>query len=289
VTDAHFTPAVLEERCDFYRGLFLDDGTATDADLAPYWPGGEENAHEGLDGWIVAYGRCLWALGRAIGREAARETSTVMDARQAEVFRALRADPERVELMSLTLADGTEHTPVVQVYPKSALALEHIGAANLLIAYLCDQLEVLERHGTSEDLEVMVAAREKRGYLERLASWIATTPGPGLPYEEGEREPSLPLAIRDLSPFDFYMIATAFQRVNGNRLRALEASGTSRSRPDWGGFFVGVASELGVAVSTLLRDQSLAEVVATASERARIHAEAKERAASERAPTTVPG
>lgn len=275
--DLYFTAAYLEERCAEYRALFLEDGIATAADLDPYWPGGEENTLTGQDGWIVAYARCLWCLGRQVGKEEAERTSVRMTHNQAEVLRALRADPEVVEL----LADsGTART--LTVYPKSALALEHLGAANLVIAFLGDHEQALEAAADADALQLIIDVRHKRGYLERLACWIATHEGPGLPYADHEREPALPQAILDLTPLDFYLIAAACQRVNGERLAALQASGEKGKRADWGGFFVGAASELGVAARTLLRDVSLVEVVATMAEKARVHAEARERAEDER-------
>lgn len=272
-----FTAQFLEERCTELRALFLEDGTATAQDLDPYWPGGDENRLDGQDAWIMAYGRCLWVLGRQIGKEQAERSSSRMTPKQADVLRALRADPERVEL----LADG-ETRREMTVYPKSALALEHISAANLLLAFLTDAEEDLTAQLDAETVSLLIDVRAKRGYLERLACWIATHPGPGLPYPEHEREPALPDAINALTPFDYYLLAAAFQRVNGERLQGLEATGQKGKRADWGGFFVGAASELGVAARTLLRDMSLVEVVATVSEKGRLHAEAREQAEAER-------
>ncbi len=275
--DPYFTADVLEARCTEFRALFLDDGTATAAELDPYWPGGAENTLTGQDGWIVAYGRCLWCLGRQIGKEEAERSNVRMTHKQAEVLRALRADPETVDL----LADGDTERQV-SVYPKSALALERMGACNLLMAYLADAEDDIEATGDVEGLQLLIDVRAKRGYLERLASWIATHEGPGLPFPDAEREPALPQHILELTPFDFYLIAAASQRVNGERLKALDSGGEKATRADWGGFFVGAAGELNVAAKTLLRDMSLVEVVATVSEKARLHAEARERAAQER-------
>lgn len=275
--DVYFTADVLEARCSELRALFLEDGTATAEDLDPYWPGGAENALTGQDGWIIAYSRCFWCLGRQIGKEEAERSSVRMTHRQAEVLRALRADAEVVDL----LADNGV-TRSVEVHPKSALALEHIGAANLLMAYLADNEEALEAQADVEALQLLIEVRRTRGYLERLVCWIATTEGPGLPFPDNEREPALPDAIRDLTPVDFYLIAAAFQRVNGERLQALQSTGEKATRPDWGGFFVGAAGDLGVATRKLLRDYSLVEVVATIAEKARVQQEARDRAESER-------
>lgn len=278
MAEPYFSAAYLEEKCAEYRALFLEDGTATAADLDPYWPGGEENALTGQDGWIVAYSRCLWCLGRQIGKEEAERSSVRMTHRQAEVLRALRADPEVVDL----LADNGEIRSVT-VYPKSALALEHIGAANLLMAFLADAESDIEATLDAGGVPLLREVRLTRNYLERLVCWIATHEGPGLPYPEQEREPVLPAAINALTPVDFYLIAAAFQRVNSERLQALTATGEKARRPDWGGFFVGAASELGIATRTLLRDISLVEVVATVAEKARIQQEAREKADQERA------
>jgi len=277
VIDAYFSEAVLEERCTSLRALFLEDGTASAADLDPYWPGGDENSLAGADAWIVAFTRLHWCLGRQIGKEEAQRQSVTMSAAQADVLRALRADPEEVALVD---DDGTGRS--VFVYPKSAMALERIGAIALLTAYLADAEEAIVADIDPESLDLLSQARAKRGYLERLACWIVTHEGPGLPFSAFKREPELPEHIERLTPVDYYLISAAFQRVNGERLKALDATGEKGTRPDWGGFFVGAATELGVAAKSILTDLSLVEVVATVSEKARVHAEARARAEDER-------
>lgn len=281
-----FTIAFLEGRCAEYRTVFLGDGTASAAEMDPYFPGGEENPHTGLDAWVLAYGRCLWLLGRAIGREQERETLSKMGARDGEKLKLLHAEPQGVTLLSLD-AEGAPRQVVV--YPKSGLALEHLGAASLLVAHLNDQIEVLETHGGPDDLELLSEARAHSGYFQRLCCWIATHPKPGIPYPRGVKRPDLPPEIDDLNPLDYYLIAAACQQVNAERLRALDASESTTERPDWPAFYVGAAAELKTSVALLWDEVSLGEIAATASERSRIHREAKERAKTERETSALGG
>lgn len=274
-----FTVAFLKERVAYYRDVFLGDGTATAEELDPYFPGGAENPHTGQDAYILAYGRCLWALGRVIGREQAHEESSRLPEHDLTKLKALHSEPESIEL---TPASADQAPRTVIVYPKSGLGLEHIGAAALIAAHLTDQIATLEEHGDARDLEVIVEARTQAGYFHRLACWIATHPGAGLPYPRGVKHPELPAEIDALNPIDYYLIAQACTRVNATRLRALDASQSSKERPDWPGFYVGAASELKTSVALLWETVPLAEIAATANERARIHEEARERAKRER-------
>lgn len=285
-TPRQFTIAFLKERCAEYRTVFLGDGTASAEEMDPYWPGGDENPHAGLDGWVLTYGRCLWLLGRAIGKERAIADASRLGTNDAQKLQALHSEPESVELLGRT-PEGAPHRVIV--YPKSGLALEHIGAATLILAHLRDQLEVLEAHGGPDDLDAIVEAREHVGYFERLCCWIATHPGPGLPYPRGVKRPEIPETIEQFSPLDYFLVAQACQRVNVARLQALEASESSDKRPDWPAFYVGAAAQLNTSVQLLWEAEPLAAIAARASEHARIQEEAKERAKQTRGASAVEG
>lgn len=275
-SSSSLTAEVLEARCREYRDIFLDDDTATPEELDPYWPGGAQNPLTGQDGWIVAYGRCHWLLGRAIGHEEERTRGQRMGHAERDVLKLLTDEPERVTLVDRS-EDGREQ--YLSVYPKSAMALEHIAAANLLCAWLCDQITILEQHAEGPlDLERLIEARAMRGYYERLICWIATTKGPQLPYPVEAVRPALPAYIEQLSPLDYYLLCEAFTRIHADRLRALDRMESRGERPDWPGLYVGAASELQVAVSRLWGEHSLGEIAATASEKVRLADEAKARA-----------
>lgn len=268
-----------QERCQIYRQSLLVRQVATRAEVEAAWPGSPENPDKTLWGWIRCYGTLRVLVARLDpGRSPGALLGADAAARQQLVLDALADQPE---LVTLSGNDGTGAPARVMVYPKSDLALREIHHRNLVLATITDDAEMLQREGTAADVELLIRASEEQSYLQRLIVWIATTPGPGLPFPEGERAPTLPEAVAALSPVDFYVVAAAFLRVNVTRLAALESARSSAKRPDWPVFFAGVAGELGMSTAALMRDHSLASVLAAAAERARAHEEAMAQAKQE--------
>jgi hypothetical protein len=182
--------------------------------------------------------------------------------RQAAVMDALADTPESVTLVAVEAgADPVRLT----VYPKGYVALRAIQTRNLLIASLTDDLKALETHGGPADLDVIIRAQEEMGYQERVIAWIATTPGPGLPFPEEDWRPTLPPQFADIHPHDFYALAGAFQRVNATRLLLLDSSSRSETRPNWSVFFAMMAETLNASTAELMRDWSLASLIAQAT------------------------
>lgn len=265
--------ATLRERCAFIREQLTARGTATPEELAAYWPGGAENPGKRLWNWIDCHSNYVRFCGRIETELKGLFRSD--EARQQAVLDALA---ERAEQVTLTSKEVDGRPLQLTVYPKGDVALRAVHAANLYLGQLIDDCEALQAAGTALDLELIVRAREEQSYVQRMIVWIATTPGPGLPFAEGERHPELPEEFADLSSIDFYLLANAFQKVNLARLTALDKGNRSKSRPDWSVFFASMAVELNTTPAALMRDWSLAALLATASERARGHEEARQRA-----------
>jgi hypothetical protein len=233
--------------------------------LNHYWPGGEENTSKKLWGWI----RCYAQLHAYTRRKDPGEVEQERLGKQAALLEALADQPEVVPLAARN-RDG-DHDAIT-VYPKSYVALDEIHMRNLALARLSDQVATIEAAGSSDDVDLLVRAYAEQTYLHRVIVWIATTPGPGLPYPERTQRPEPPEALGDLHPGDLYAIAAAFQRINVMRLTVLDATRKKESAPDWTVFFATLAGDK--PTTDVMRDRSLSSVLASSAERARGREEA---------------
>lgn len=261
----------LQEFCQQYRQSLLVRGHASVEEVRDAWPGSEENPDLTIWGWIRCYGSLRVFLGRIQPKDVEGDRAT----REALVVAALSDAPEVVTLIG-TDAAGEPRT--MTVYPKSDVALREVHNRNRCLATLVDDAEVLRNDDSLETIELLLRVSEEQSYLQRLITWIIATPGPGLPYPERTRAPELPPELADLTTLDYYLLVEAFQKCNVLRLAALHDSKSSARRPDWAVFFASVAGELGTTTPQLMRDHSLASVLAAAAERARGHDEAMARA-----------
>lgn len=254
----------------------MADGKTVDADyIAKYWPGGALNDRKDLKGWVRCYG-VLTGLTRLFDKT---QQPSQIAARRAAILDAIAEVPETVALVQ---RDAEGETRTLTVYQKSDLALRLIHSINVILASLVDDYQILTTHGTQDDTELVVRLLAEQSYQQRLLVWIATTPGPGLPFSESETRPELPPPLADLHPLDFYTIAQAFHRVNVAGFAALESSTAPKSRADWSVFFTAMEFETGTPVPRLMRDRGLLSLVATAGEHARGRAEAEDRAKHQR-------
>lgn len=228
--------------------------------LTHYWPGGEENTSKKLWGWIRCYAH-FYSYSR---KPDPAEVEQQRRAKQEALLEALADQPEVVQLAARN-PDGDHET--ITVYPKSYVALDELHARNLALARLSDQVAAVEAAGITSDVELLMRAYAEQTYLHRVIVWIATTPGPGLPFPEQSQRPEPPAALADLHPGDLYAIAAAFQRVNVMRLTVLEATRKKESAPDWTVFFATLAGE--GPPTDVMRDRSLSSVLASSAERAR--------------------
>jgi len=270
----------LQQTCEAYRQQLVAGRLATPEELAPYWPGGDENPlPKGKKATLRHWVRCVTVYGgfarRVEWREAKRDPTGNREKREI-LLDAIGEVPETVELLGIDQATGQRRT--LTVYQKGDVALKEVHKANAELAVCVEQYEAWSKQDTVASLSAAGRWLEELTYLQRLVAWIVPTPGPRLPYAEGERTPALPPEYADLSPVDFYGIAQAYQRVNILPLTVLEQSLTPKGRADWATFWTGAEFELGESVPRLRRDRGLASLVCTVSEHARAQEEAHARA-----------
>jgi len=221
-------------------------------------------------------------------------------AADAAVLPALADQPEYVRVGA-----GESATTHV-VYPKSGWALMQVHAHDLLLGQLVDALQhirrldplgAVEAHtDTPELLDTVAELTSAIAYHQGILAWIALTPGCGLPFGDADVTPEVPAEVRALDPLALMLVNRAFVRVNWVRLRSLEPliypteegddEANARRRLTWSTFYGSLAVELDRPVTELLRNQTLASLVAStrlaASEQRRATAEAKARAKAQR-------
>jgi hypothetical protein len=181
----------------------------------------------------------------------------------------------------------------VAAYPKSAFALMLCHERNLAIARLLTYAEQLGRSDHPDAHDLIARAMTEATHQHRVLAWIACTPGPGLPFPELERDPELPPTFAELAPQDIVAICRAFDEVNWARLRALEAlvapdpdaEDAPRGVPPGRSSSASITATEGRASEHVLRDRSLAGLMATtqmaASAQREAMADAKEKGAHE--------
>lgn len=260
--------AWLQEKCTGLRDGLVEGNTATAEEVAEVWPGGALNPGRNLKAWITCSNK-LHAICARIALKMSRGLENDAE-RKAAILAALADTPETVTLAGLT-EDGEPQ--YATVYPKSYVALLEIHKRNLMLGVITDGLGLLRERGTADDLELIARIFDEQTYLQRVLAWIATTPGPGLPFGEQTPNPTPPALYSSWHPTDFYAVAAAFQRVNVLRLTLLDQSQRSESRPDWSVFFAMLAGD-NRPTPVVMRDTSLAVVLSQAAERSRGHQQA---------------
>jgi len=270
-----WTPAALQARCERLRDAVLQRGVASEAELAPYWPGGEANTEADEFGqWIYAY----FNMGRFAARlERAEKGDPWADLTAAA---ALTAEP-----MTITVDGGRS----VAVWPKSFMALQHVVRCeqrlrDALILQTAMQEQRGEDSARLQDVCATLVAE-----MQAVEVWIATHPGPGVPYR-WEALPwrqvlEVPAWVRELSPVAIMQIGAAFATVNVVRLQALdqltEPSKRQTTGAGWASYFASVASERGVDVEAIMREKSLAALLTQTSLAADVQRRAMDAAKAE--------
>lgn len=270
-----WTPTTLQGRCERLRDAVLQRGVASEAELAPYWPGGESNTEaDEFGAWIY----CYFNMGRFAARlERADKGDPWADLTAAA---ALTSEP-----MTVTLDGGQ----AVQVWPKSFMALQHVVRceqrlrdALVVIAALVDDRSE-DAHRVRDLCTTLVAE------LQAVQVWIATHPGPGVPYR-WEQLPwrqilQVPEWVRGLSPVAIMQVGAAFATVNVVRLQALDQLTQPAQRTTtgagWASYFSSLASDRGVDVETIMRERSLASLLTQTSLAADVQRRAMDAAKAE--------
>lgn len=278
----------LKAQCEsLAEDLLLHEQASVEA-LRALRPGGAENPKRDSAAWVWYYGQLQLLRGRAQGPDGKGAPVPVGASREDSlVLASLAAKPEVVRRSDRDFA----------VYPKSLAALLHCHARDLIVARLARvTADVMDRDGGKLYADLTHQALTELGLQTRALCWIACTKGPGLPFEEYARDISLPDEWRDLDPITVVEINRAFARVNYLNLKALEAlitpdpegerGGRDRARPSWSTFVGSLAMELHEDPMALMRDRSLASILAStqlsASAQREAMAEAKRKADEER-------
>ena len=249
-----WTAEDLEQRCTDLREV-LGDGVATHEELADYWPGGSENPEsDPLGRWIY----CFQQYGRMLGRLDDQKSDAQRARAEADVLAALRRKPVVVELVAPN-RDGSPRT--LLVHPKSFETLAHIEARDRELARLAEALERLQELPAQAQVAWGRKLLAEISYQQQVLCWIVTTPGPGLPFDEGKARPAVPKLYRALEAQDIVGILKGHRAVGALRLaRVADLLGSGRAkgkRQSWAVLAASASSELGVSSGTLLRDWTL--------------------------------
>jgi len=258
----------LKEYCTVHRDSILVHRLASEQDVAAWWPGGANNPNQDLSAWI----RCFANYVAFLDRDSDARKHQTSAARQKVILEALADAPEVVTLADAH-DDGTPRT--LTVFPKGFVTLTEIHCRNLVLAQMCDDVERQKAAGGPEAVELIVRVWREQTYLQRVIVWIATTPGPGLPFPELTARPEPPAELANLHSADLLLVDAAFQRVNVQRLALLDRTNSGAGRPDWSVFFASLAGAMNRPAAELMRDMSLPGLIAAASERARGHEDAR--------------
>ncbi len=202
--------------------------------------------------WLSYHGQLhRWLAAPAAAADgAARETA------DATVLAALRRAPVPVAGSALA------------VHPKSLATLLHLVAIDRVI----DSLTVLAAEAARPEAD---AATRDRLYaiaplLARaigLAVWVWTTPGPGLPFDPADPEPTVPEALLALGPDDLLAVHEAVQAVlaRGAAVQALidpTPADQGGTRPTWSALFHALGATLAVSPHELQVVRTFDEVLA---------------------------
>jgi hypothetical protein len=249
----------LRGECEFFaRSIEALSGGSLPGAVAEARPGGPGNPAKGADGWLVYYRTLVAAHARLTHRGG---TDAAPGDRAGLAILSERAMTRQ---SMVAAADGTPRT--ITVYPKAFEALRQMAMIEAELTKLLPwQRAIME----DPEAEPSLAGRVVGAVLDshRLLAWIATHPGPGLPWDDGQGPPEvLPEWVMAWTSIELHEIRMLHEEVNHHQLlaarRLLETeSSTSEGAPSWSRFFVGAAELLGTTERVLLRDRSLLSVL----------------------------
>jgi hypothetical protein len=255
----------LKERCTRLKASLLKSRSATEQEVAAYWPGGAENTETGLGAWVLCYGQLM----RFWGRTDPDRHSARLDAALA---RQLGREPVQVRCESGRL---------LTIHPKSYHALRWLEALDRVTLLTQTSREWALDSDDAKAAAMLAPVAESLAV--RLWVWALTTDGPGVPFPDTGEAPDPPEWIASLTIHDLLAIAQAHFRVNMEDLaviaKAFPAEPDAPSRLSLTGFLGVAAEDAGVPASELMRRWTLGELFAqkiTAAERAREVREASE-------------
>ena len=259
--------AELRAECKTLERAVLRAGLAGELDFKKWQPGGENNTATDARGWLAYYARLhRWhAKGERSDGDSGFDPHDMNDRR---VLDALRNEPVPVRLIDAIVVAGEPLRDTVHVYAKSLDALLHVHALDRTLATLMmKKLQLEQVMGPSSEL--LTRTVDVISYTYRLLVWIVTSPGPEMPWEPDDVDPTPPVWITKLQAWDVIRICQAAQE-HQLRLAALsalvdvKAQDSGGTRPSWSMFAASMASETKEPVSTLMKHRALIELLATA-------------------------
>lgn len=261
--------AELRAECELLESAVLATHAASEDALKEARParGVQKDARE----WLRYYRWLHRAHAVANAGGASQKSPGGMSKEEADaiVLDALRAEPVRVEL-GHTEADGSP--TVVHVHPKSAHTLLSLNARDRVMQWLTERVGRLYQSHDPAHLALLARAQDEQLYQLRVFASVVCHEGPGSPYADSEERPTPAEWTRDLSPLDFLRVVNAHLELNSKRLLALSALVTSQAdgtgdgaaRLSWAVFFASMADSQHTSVESLMRDRSLAALMAAA-------------------------
>ncbi len=181
----------LKARCRRLRDQLSIAATdvITPEELAAYWPGGGENAQEGIGAWIFCYAQMV--------RLAERMREPTPAQRPGTLYRS------QVALTDATL-DRAETVPleageIVAVHPLSYEALELCATLNQVILFATEVAGQFAHQESAASEELRAFQPLVRSTAVRLWAWVITA-GPALPFPVSADWPEPPEWTAAITP-----------------------------------------------------------------------------------------
>jgi hypothetical protein len=249
----------LRRECEAIETVVEVDGAATAEQLAAWRPGGAENPDRDAFAWLSYFKRLHRA--HATGEGGAPRAQVIDAEVEQHLLAALEERPVRVELPE---REGEES---LHVYPKGLTALARLEGIDHVSGWLAEQVELLLIGNAAAHEEPFARALDELAFQQGLAAWIVCSEGSGLPYDPQQTpRPDLPARFRDLDPLVVPLVLRAHHECNGLRIAALRSIVSmperAQERSRWSIFYASASSKMNRPASELMRDWSLAGLLA---------------------------
>lgn len=253
----------IKQHCTDLRAVLLDTQVMTEAEIAPYWPGGSENPDRDFAAWRYT----LFNLARFSARAEARQEYRFGPSEQRSQFlqQVQSGEPLVLPLIQPLRIDGAE-VSTLALHPKSWRTLHRLAVYGRIGTQLLAAIAPLESAfgAVDEAPDLLLEAHEWRARILQLLVWAVTTAGPGLPWDPtSERWPKPPEWLATLHPTDLLGVQEAFLQQHAQLLAALMpfVSATDKSHDPlsgWETFFASYAIEKGLEAQALMTDRAFA-------------------------------
>jgi hypothetical protein len=263
----------LRDECDTLSMSLLARQPTSQAAIDEQRPGSPANQDRGPRGWLRFFG----ILHRLHAESVAKSEPTATPSRNLSIEQALdRAAAQAPESVRLAMPDtATGERKIVQCYPKSLRALRCLDAWEHQLRYTCEAYKALKVLNTASDIALLEPAGDVIDRRYQLLVWAVTTPGPWLPFDPREENPTLPDWLSLIGGVDVLAILIGHRRANHepialfSRLIAELEEREDSGLGGWGGFVAQSAYEQGVSPEVLDRDTDLRFILGQVLVRAR--------------------